>query len=149
LNFPLPNSGELDDEELQILDVITHWMALNSEGIHGSRPWKIYGAGPSTEITVDQSGFNESKQPDLTAQDVRFTTKGKTLYAYVMGIPSGEFAIKPLGTNSPQKPGKIENVELLGYQVKLKWKQENQALKIKMPLVKTSDIGLAFKVTLA
>ncbi len=102
----------------------------------------------STEVKVEQSGFNESKQPDLTAKDVRFTTKGKTLYAFVMGLPMGELAIKPLGTHSTQQPGKIENVELLGYQIKLRWKQENDALKIKMPLVKTSDIGVTFKVTM-
>jgi alpha-L-fucosidase len=149
LNFPLPNSGELDPDEMKVLEGITSWMALNSEGIHATRPWKIYGAGPSTEVTVEQTGFNENKQPDLTAQDVRFTTKGKILYAFVMGIPMGEFVIKPLGTHSPQQPGKILNVELLGYQIKLRWKQENQGLKIRMPLVKTSDIALAFKVTLA
>ncbi len=89
LNFPLPNSGELDPEEMKVLEGITGWMAVNSEGIYGSRPWKIYGAGPSTEVVVPQTGFNESKQPGLTAEDVRFTTKGKLLYAYVMGTPAG------------------------------------------------------------
>ena len=29
LNFPLPNSGALDDQELKILDEITRWMAVN------------------------------------------------------------------------------------------------------------------------
>ena len=43
LNFPLPNSGKLDDEELKMLDEITQWMAVNSEGIYGTRPWKIFG----------------------------------------------------------------------------------------------------------
>jgi len=46
LNFPLPNSGELDYEEMVILDEITKWMAINSEGIHATRPWKIFGDGP-------------------------------------------------------------------------------------------------------
>jgi alpha-L-fucosidase len=38
LNFPLPNSGELDYEEMVILEEITKWMAINSEGIHATRP---------------------------------------------------------------------------------------------------------------
>ena len=46
LNFPLPNSGELDPEEMIVLEGITEWMAVNSEGIYCSRPWKIYGEGP-------------------------------------------------------------------------------------------------------
>jgi alpha-L-fucosidase len=150
LNFPLPNSGELDDEELKVLQGITDWMKLNSEGIYGSRPWKIYGEGPSTEIQVDQTGFNEDNQPDLTAQDVRFTTKGKLLYAYVMGIPTGkEFLIKALSEKSPQAPGKILNVELLGDTGKLRWKQDNQGLKLRVPPLHLSPIAITLKVTLA
>jgi alpha-L-fucosidase len=149
LNFPLPNSGELDPDESKVLEGITGWMAVNKEGIYGSRPWKIYGAGPSTEVVVAQTGFNESKQPGLTAEDVRFTTKGKLLYAYVMGTPAGDMVIKPLGTGSPQEPGKILNVQLLGYQDKLHWKQDKQSLQVKMPAAHLSDIGVTFKVTLA
>jgi alpha-L-fucosidase len=149
LNFPLPNSGELDADETKVLEGITRWMDVNSEGIHGSRPWKIYGVGPSTEMAVDQTGFNENKQPDLTAQDVRFTTKGKVLYAFVMGIPVGEFVIKPLGTNSPQQPAKILDVQLLGYRDKLRWKQDHQGLKIRIPPAHMSDIAITFKVMMA
>jgi alpha-L-fucosidase len=49
LNFPLPNSGELDFEEMEVLEGITAWMQINSEGIYATRPWKIYGEGPSTQ----------------------------------------------------------------------------------------------------
>ena len=149
LNFPLPNSGELDGEELTVLDGITRWMAVNSEGIYGSRPWKIYGTGPATQMRVDMTGFNENKQPDLTAEDVRFTSKGKTLYAFVMGIPVKEFLIKPLGSDGPDQPGKILDVQLLGHHEKLQWKQEKQGLKIKNPAAPMSQIGITFKVTLA
>jgi alpha-L-fucosidase len=149
LNFPLPNSGELDPDELVVLDGITRWMAVNSEGIHGSRPWKIYGTGPATLMQVDQSGFNEDKQPDLTAEDVRFTVKGKTLYAFVMGIPVKEFLIQPLALNSPQQPGKILDVKLLGYREKLQWKQDKKGLKIKIPPAHMSEIAITFKVILA
>ena len=149
LNFPLPNSGELDAEEMKVLEGITGWMEVNSEGIYGSRPWKIYGAGPSTEAVVPQTGFNESKQPGLTAEDVRFTTKGKFLYAYVMGTPAGDFVIQSLATNSPQEPGKILDVQLLGYHDKLRWKQDKQGLQVRMPAATLSDIGVTFKVTLA
>jgi len=134
---------------MKVLEGITRWMDVNSEGIHGSRPWKIYGVGPSTEMAVDQTGFNENKQPDLTAQDVRFTTKGKVLYAFVMGIPVGEFVIKPLGTNSPQQPAKILDVQLLGYRDKLRWKQDHQGLKIRIPPAHMSDIAITFKVMMA
>lgn len=149
LNFPLPNSGELDPEEKQVLAGITAWMKVNSEGIYATRPWTIYGAGPSTEVAVAPAKFNESKQPPLTAEDVRFTTKGKFLYAFVMGTPVNNVTIKALGTGSAQQPGKIVNVQLLGYQDKLHWKQDKQALQVRVPSSNMSDIGVTFKVTLA
>ena len=37
------------------------------------------------------------KTPQYTAQDIRFTTKGKTLYAITLGEPSGRVAIASLG----------------------------------------------------
>ena len=60
-----------------MLEGITEWMAVNSEGIYGSRPWKIYGEGPSTKVKIETGNFNEDKQKDLTAEDVRFTAKGQ------------------------------------------------------------------------
>jgi alpha-L-fucosidase len=123
-------------------------MAVNSEGIHASRPWKIYGEGPSTKAKIETGNFNEDKQKDLTAEDVRFTTKGNTLYAFVMGWPEKEATVQSLGLATAQNPGKISKVELLGHQGELKWKQNDAALQIDMPSQKISDIGFTLKVEL-
>ena len=149
LNFPLPNSGELDPEEMNVLEGITAWMAVNSEGIHSSRPWKIYGEGPSTKAKIEAGNFNEDKQKDLMAEDIRFTTKGSMIYAFVMGQPEKEAVVNALGLASPQNPGKIRNVEVLGYKGEMKWKQDEAALKVEMPAEKISDIGITLKVELA
>jgi alpha-L-fucosidase len=149
LNFPLPNSGELDYEETVVLEGITEWMAVNSEGIYGSRPWKIYGEGPSTKVAIKAGGFNEDRRGDFTAEDVRFTAKGSTLYAFVQGRPEKAAVVQALGLASPQKPGKIGKVELLGYKGEVNWKQDDSALKVEMPAEKISDIGITLKVELA
>jgi alpha-L-fucosidase len=149
LNFPLPNSGELDFEEMQVLDGITEWMTVNSEGIYSSRPWKIYGEGPSTRVKVETGNFNEDKQKDLTAEDVRFTAKGNTLYAFVMGAPEKAVCICALGLGSPQAPDKIGKVEILGAKSEVKWKQEDDALKVELPPEKISDIGFTLKIQTA
>jgi alpha-L-fucosidase len=149
LNFPLPNSGELDWEEMQVLDGITKWMEINSEGIYASRPWKIYGEGPSTKVAIVPGNFNEDKLGDYTAEDVRFTTKGTTLYAFVQGWPGKQASVQALGFESPQQPGKIQHVSVLGYKGSVKWSQESGALKVQMPEEKISDIGITLKVELA
>lgn len=46
---------------------------------------KIYGTGPSTQAASAEAKFNESKRKELTAEDVRFTRKAGTLYAFLMG----------------------------------------------------------------
>jgi alpha-L-fucosidase len=147
LNFPLPARGMLDLEEMHILEEITKWMSVNSEAIHGSRPWKIYGEGPVTGAAEGSAEFNESKRKYLTAEDVRFTTKGNTLYAFVMGWPEYRAVIRPLATDTALRVGKIENVELLGFSGKLEWSQDDTGLKVTVPTQKPCDYAVVFKVT--
>jgi alpha-L-fucosidase len=148
LNFPLPNSGELDYEEMVILEEITKWMAINSEGIHGTRPWKIFGDGPVATARPASGGtrFNESNRTDLTAEETRFTTKGDTLYVFIMGWPEKLALIKPLATTSKLSPPKITNVELLGFGGKLDWAQDEQGLTVLMPEQKPCDYAITLKI---
>jgi alpha-L-fucosidase len=147
LNFPLPGSGALDDRELAILGEITKWMAVNSEGIYATRPWKIFGEGPGTAMK-GTGRFNENGRKDLTAEDVRFTTKGKTLYAFVMGRPGKQVVVASLATKGAQDVGKIRNVELLGFKGKVKWSQDEAGLKVEMPEEKPSEHAVTLKVAL-
>jgi alpha-L-fucosidase len=149
MNFPLPNSGELDFEEMVTLNGVTKWMEVNSDGIYSSRPWKIYGEGPSTKTKLVTGNFNEDKQKDLTSEDIRFTAKNGSVYAFVMGWPAKEAVVNALGLASDQAPGTIRNVELLGYNGKLDWKQDESSLRVKLPPEKLSDIGITLKVDLA
>lgn len=151
LNFPLPASGELDPEELKVLDGITAWMNVNDEGIFNTRPWKINGEGPSMTVKVTQGNFNESKQPDLGADDIRFTTKGKTMFAFVQGWPEKPVAIASLGTASDQQPGKVAGVRMLGRNEPLKFTQDATGLQVTLAGDKpaTADLGIALKINLA
>jgi alpha-L-fucosidase len=148
LNFPLRSDGTLDEKELAVLEGITAWMTINGEAIYGSRPWKIYGEGPSAQVKIEASNFSEDKQSDLKAEDIRFTSKGSTLYAFVMGFSANDAVINALGLSSPHSPGAIHNVEILGYEGKVKWKQDAAGLKVQMPADKISDLGIALKVQL-
>ena len=133
LNFPLPNSGMLDDRELKTLSGITDWMAINSDAIYATRPWKISGQSAPLGPPSEDASFNENQRRPFTTEDVRFTKKGHTLYAFVMGWPKKQAIIAALAANSKHAPGKIENVELLGHSGKLKWTRDNSGLKIELP----------------
>lgn len=147
LNFPLPSDGMLDEKELAILAEITRWMAVNGEAIYGTRPWKTFGEGPGTAASAAPGDFNENKRKDLTTEDVRFTTKGATLYAFVMGWPEKQAIIAPLATGSKYSGGKIENVELVGLPGKLEWQQDDAGVKVQLPGQRPSDHAVAFRIS--
>ena len=168
LNFPLKSDGTLDSAEMGIIAEITTWMAVNSEGIHGTRPWKICGEGPSVEGTVRDTsvfkllpaipdtspgatrsvGSRDSRNQPYTAQDVRFTTKNGFLYAYVLGRPSEPRAlVTSLATTSPHLAGrKVQEVSLLGYGGKLGWSQTAEGLAVKLPVQLPSEHAITLKI---
>jgi alpha-L-fucosidase len=119
-------------------------MAVNSEGIYGTRPWKISGNIPAP--ATQEQGFNERIRKDLTASDVRFTTKGGTLYAFVMGWPEREAVVPTLALGGKLEVGKIRSVELLGHKGKAKFAQDETALKVELPAEKPSDYAVTLKV---
>jgi len=73
--------------------------------------------------------------------------KDGRIYAFVMGW-SAQASVKALGLASPQQPGKIRQVSLLGYKVTLHWKQTEEALQVALPHEKISEIGLTLKIEL-
>lgn len=153
LNFPLPNSGELDAEEMVTLNGITEWMQLNSEGIYGTRPWTVSGEGPSTKAPVHTDSTsaynpNENKKPDLGAADFRFTTKNSVLYAFTQGYSSASepYLLKTLAIDSQQKPGKIRHVAVLGSDERPTWKQDQNGLRISSLKRPLHDAGCCFKI---
>lgn len=83
---------------------------------------------------------------DFTADEVRFTTKGSTLYAFVMGWPEKQPVIKPLATTSNVAHTKVRHVELMGFKGKVKWTQDEKGLIVQMPEQKPSDHVIGFKI---
>jgi alpha-L-fucosidase len=144
LNLPLPNSGMLDDDELKVLDGITQWMTVNGEGIHGTRPWKVSGNAAPPQPNQRQ-GFNEQGRKDMTAADVRYTTKNGVLYVFMMGWPESRTA-QQLPQLALGSAGKIRRVELLGHKGNLKFTQTDTALSVELPSEKPCDYAITLKI---
>ena len=153
LAIPLPGSGEIDDKATAFLDEMTKWMAINSECIYDTRPWVIYGEGPSVknDAAARSAAINPPRGlgPNLTADDIRFTTKGAILYAIVMGKPAGNIAtIRSLAKNSPHYPGEIGSVQMLGSDQKLAYSRNENGMSVGLPTgTALSDYANTLKIT--
>ena len=77
LSIPLRGDGTIDEREEAFLHGLAGWMAASSEGIFGSRPWKVYGEGPTP---VPPRARRATRPSPYTPADIRFTTKGGHSY---------------------------------------------------------------------
>jgi len=143
LNIPVRGDGTIDEKEVAILEDIAAWMTVNGESIFDTRPWDIFGEGPSAEASnpVKEQGFNEGNLK-YTPNDVRFTRKGNILYASVMGAPSDKIFIKSLGKGKIR----IRRIEMLGSAEKLLWKQTSNGLTIEKIKALPNNIATVFKI---
>ena len=149
LSVPLRGDGTPDDDEIAIVEGIAEWMKVNQEAIHSTRPWKVLGEGPqmAEAAPLEGQGFNEGKGKPFTAEDVRFTSKGRTLYAIVMGRPTTPVRLRSLGTDAKLLTSPIAEVTLLGSPRKLRWKHSAAALEVALPPRLPSEIALVLKIT--
>jgi alpha-L-fucosidase len=145
LNIPLPGYGEPDSDEMAFLSELIDWQEINSEAIKGTRPWKVYGEGPSTN--APKIGSYQLNRLKFGATDIRFTTKGDALYAIALGWPSdGRFLITSLANGSANYPGQIAKVELLGSKSNVSWTRETQGLEIQVPDSPPCEYAYSFRI---
>jgi alpha-L-fucosidase len=150
LNIPLPGSGTPDDDELAFVADFGRWMHTNGSAIYGSRPWAVYGEGPSTQAQAPlrEQGFNEGRTRPYTAEDIRFVQKGGKLYAFALAWPeSGKLTIKSLAAGAPHAPGQVERVELVGAPGALEYTRSVDGLAITLPQRRRGDYVYTFEIS--
>ena len=156
LSVPLQRDGQPDADEIEIVSEIGAWLKVNGEAIYATRPWKTYGEGPSTTAAEKGQfdGQTDVSNKPLTVEDIRFTQSkdGKTLYAIVLEIPKdGQVTVKSLATNSPNWPGKIGSVRLVGSSgwfggTKLNFTRDENGLHVSLPEKFDGQIAFALKI---
>jgi alpha-L-fucosidase len=144
LNVVQTPEGDLEPDMLKILDEIGQWTAANGEGIYGSRPWKLYGEKPADKPGKKLGRFDENY--GYSSKDIRFTTKGSTLYAFCLGKPEENIMIKSLAKTSKPATNAIASVSMVGSKEKIRWKQTSEGLIITKPEKMPSWQVIGFKI---
>ena len=122
LNISPRSDGVIPPEQQDILHSIGRWLEQNGEAIYSTRPWTQFSDGG----------------------DVRFTTKGETLYAICLKWPSKPINLAALAKG---KAGEIKTVSLLGSSQSLPFTQSGEGLQITPPQEKTGEHAWVFKIT--
>lgn len=74
---------------------MAQWMPVNSEAVHGTRPWAVFGEGPTE---TSDGAFQE--RAVYTARDIRFTSRDDKVYAITLGEPKQTVVITSLGSGA-------------------------------------------------
>jgi alpha-L-fucosidase len=149
LNIPVRGDGSIDSDEVACVEGIAAWMAVNGEGIFGTRPWKVYGEGPSVSgpVAAGQFGGARDVRP-YVAGDIRFTAKGDSLYAFLMAWPeTGSIMIRSLASGSPHFAGRrITEAKILGYNGSFQSLQTNDGLTVLLPASAPSPYASVLRI---
>jgi alpha-L-fucosidase len=139
---PRPD-GTIPHEVRQVLLDVGAWLTANGEAIYGTRPWKIYGEGPTK---VAAGSFHDTETANYKPEDFRFTSKGDVLYAIGLGWPSnGEAVIHSLAPTAGSE--KVKNVMLLGSGAKTQFEQRADGLHVQLPAQAPSQYAYVLRVT--
>ena len=139
LNIGPRADGTIPQPAREILLAVGRWLEVNGEAIYGTRPWKIFGEGPTQVVG---GAFKDTASKPFTGQDIRFTTKGATLYAIALAWPeNGRLVVKSMA-DVP-----VKDVQLLGAREKLVWKRDASGLTVELPAQRPNDYAFVFRIS--
>lgn len=140
LNVLQRPDGSIDDEAEYILHKLATWFPAAGEGLYGTHPWKTFGEG-NTLVAIQ--GFTENKTA-WTPGDIRYTKKGNTVYAFLMGGTRNDVAV----LRSFDEGERIASVRLLGAG-NVPFAHEMGVLTVKLPERKPNDYTNVLAIELA
>ncbi|MBV9483100.1 MAG: alpha-L-fucosidase [Acidobacteria bacterium] len=143
LNIGPKSDGTIPDEVRWVLLDVGAWLNVNGEAIYGTRPWRVYGEGPTI---VAAGSFHDTETANYKPQDFRFTTRGNVLYAIGLAWPTnGEAVIHSLAETV--RGERVRSVTLLGNSATIKFNQGPDGLHVELPFQDLAKYAYAIRVT--
>ncbi|MFG6685784.1 alpha-L-fucosidase [Mariniflexile sp. HNIBRBA6329] len=145
LNVSPMANGIIPQNQQDILLEIGNWLKVNGEAIYSSRPWIVFGEGPTKQ---EKSGMFLDKIT-YTPQDVRYTKKGNVIYAIVLGWPGNNVEVKLNAFTKDilnKEVPKVKNIAILGYNGNIEFSQDTTGLVFKTPNEEINSNAFVVKI---
>ena len=145
LNVSPRADGIIPQDQRNILLEIGDWLKVNGEAIYATRPWHLFGEGPTSQPEGNFENHKEFMKLKYSAQDIRYTSKGNNVYAMTLGTPEAGATILMKGFAKAAWTGKVKNVGVLGTNQKIEWQLTDEGLWVTVPVL-YGDAAVAFKI---
>lgn len=147
LNVAPNKHGIIPADQQAILKEIGAWLKTNGEAIYKTRPFVVFGQGP-TNASMKLHGNSHEK--GFTSDDFRYTRNDQTVYAFWLKSDDRKvIELDALGAEDRIINDAILKVSLLGNEEPINWIQKKDELIIEMPEGFESKNAICFKVELA
>lgn len=148
LNIAPHPDGTIPAEQQRRLREIGRWLKINGEAIYGTRPWKVFGEGPTRTL---QGHLADLRFDGFGAEDVRFTRSKdrRMLYAIALGWPTGgrELVIRSVKAENLGDLS-IRRADMLGCDEAIEWDQGDDGLKVTFPPTKPCEHAFVLRLEL-
>ncbi len=148
LNISPMADGTIPDNQKEVLLSMGQWLSKYGEAIYETRPFVEFGEGPTR---MEKGGWFVKMKGAYGAEDIRYTRKGDTVYAIVLGWPGENKAVTMtmFAQGGKAQDIKVTNVSMLGTDETIKWEHQRSGLIVNTPSKKVDDLAIVFKLSTA
>lgn len=132
LNISPESDGTISQPQQDTLLAVGRWLGVNGDAIYGTHAWTHFG----NLVPRGQAG-----------QNIRFTVKGRSLYAIILGAWPGATAIVTSLASGKAPAGTVSRVEMLGHSGPLPFTQDADGLKVTLPAAPPCEYAYALKIS--
>ncbi|QDT68942.1 Alpha-L-fucosidase [Planctomycetes bacterium MalM25] len=129
LNVSPKADGSIPQVQRDVLLELGEWLGKYGEAIYETRPFTTYGHGPTVAGKGHFGGIATDKS--YTAEDIRYTKNGDTVYAILLGTPTA--GAETLLKGFAGSEASIKSVSLLGSDAKIDWRKTDDGLAVTAP----------------
>jgi alpha-L-fucosidase len=144
LNIGPGPDGTITHQEKALLREVGRWLRVNGEAIYSTRPWLVFGEGPTVQAL---GSFSDTAPTEWTAEDVRYTSREHDVYASFFVWPGKSAVLRSFSSLLRIHDGTVTSVSVLGHGP-VPWTIDGLGLRVEFPDSRPDTISPVVKIEL-